>query len=71
MIIGDPKKCPKALSDGCTTCSKIYSGEDRMEFGNCREEPIKINFHMKFKEQLTEKQRKQSGRDPWKELQYA
>ena len=56
MIIGDPKKCPIALSDGCTTCSKIYSGEDRMEFGNCREEPIKINFHMKFKEQLTEKQ---------------
>ena len=71
MIIGDPNRCPISLSDGCITCSKIYSWEDRIEFGNCYEFPIRINFHMKFKEQLTNSQKNQSGRDPWKELQYA
>ena len=73
MIIEDPVHCPIAGHDGCNTCKKITPLiEERIEFGNCYEEPARCRTtSYKFKEQLTEQQRKQSGRDPWKELQYA
>ncbi len=71
MIIGDSKNCPIALSDGCKTCSKIYSEEDRIEFGNCHEETIGINSTMGFEEQRTQQRQKRSGHNPWRDLQYA
>ena len=74
MIIGDPKKCPIALSDGCKTCSKIYSEEDRSDFGNCHDEHIGIKgiqLHMKFEQQRRSHEGKVSGVDPWRDLQYA
>ncbi len=56
MIIGDSKNCPIALSDGCKTCSKIYSEEDRLDFGNCHEEDLQFNktfINFSFKDQLS------------------
>lgn len=56
MIIGDPDRCPISLSDGCKTCSKIYSDEDRIEYGNCHEDDLKFNktfINFSFKDQLS------------------
>ena len=42
MIIEDPIHCPIAGHDGCNTCKKTTPLiEERIEFGNCYEEPAR------------------------------
>ena len=55
MIIEDPVHCPIAGHDGCNTCKKITPLiEERIEFGNCYEEPARCRTtSYKFKEQWT------------------
>lgn len=69
MIIRDADHCQIATKKGCEGC--IHSDEEKIEYGNCYEEPIRINFAMKFEEQRRTRRGKSLGRDPWKELQYA